>query len=288
MSLDLVSYLCAGEDSPRFWIDFDAYARKLLLAEGENPWTSPAAYMSFYGQAHGLVKADVVVLNVWDLFQHWMREDREAIPSMAGKRRVTVALKTMLAAYQPRELLAEVITAMANNYGDNIPIIFVMPSPRSFLVKAHKAANNIDVEPDEINVDTASMYVADYLRYFSATNLSGILLVEDPELMPASGAELGWYQPVYNVVKHYRWSVGVQLPFTDKAFKIPAEIDFSISPAQSGVVSQVRGVDISQSLWEGKGAGDLLLPEKGFYYLSIPADFKPESVLERLSNLRGE
>lgn len=288
MPLDLVNYLCADKNSSRFWIDFNAYAKKLLLGEDENPWTNPAAYMSFYGQAHGLVKADVVILDVWDLFQHWMQEDKTIIPSMAGKKRVTVALKTMLAAYQPRELLAEVITAMSNNYGDNIPIVLVMPSPRSLLAKAHEAANGVDVEPDEINIDTASMYVADYLRYFSATNLSGVLLVEDSELMPANGAELSWYQPVYNVAKHYRWSVGVQLPFTDKAFDIPAAIDFSISPTQSKSVSEVRGVDITQSLWADKGSGDLSAPEKGFYYLSIPEGFKPESVLETLSNLRGD
>lgn len=288
MSLDLVDYLCTGEDSPRLWIDFNAYARELLLAEGENPWTSPAAYISFYGQAHGLVKADVVTLNVWDLFQHWMREDKGAIPSMAGKRRVTAALKVMLAAYPPRELLAEVITAMSNNYGGNIPIILVMPSPKSLLVKAHKAANGVDVEPDEMNIDTASMYVADYLRYFSTTDLSGVLLTESPALMPASGAEIGWYQPIFNVAGHYRWSVGIQLPVMDKNFEIPAAVDFSISPAHSEAGPGIRGVDITQSLWEGRGTGGAMMPEKGFYYLSIPAGLKPESVLETLSKLRGD
>ncbi|RLA49254.1 MAG: hypothetical protein DRQ97_01440 [Gammaproteobacteria bacterium] len=287
MAIDLVSYLSGEGESPRLWIDFDAYTKKLLLGEGDSPWTTPATYMSYYSQAHGLVKADVVVLNVWDMFQHWMREDEEAIPAMAGKRRVTVALKTMLGAYQPRELLAEVITALGNNYGQSVPMVLVMPSPRSLLVKAHKAANEIEVEPDEMSVDTASMYVADYLRYFSEADLSGILLLEDPELMPATGEELSWYQPVYNVAKHYRWSVGVHLPVVDDSFNVPDDIAFVVVPAQSASMDNALGVDITQPLWEAAGVDGLPIREAGFYYLSIPADAKPETVLETLADLKA-
>ncbi|MBL4803021.1 MAG: hypothetical protein JKY45_14145 [Emcibacter sp.] len=286
MAIDLVNYLSAGGVSPRFWIDFNAYAKKLLLGAEENPWTTPATYMAFYGQAHGLVSAEIVVIDVWDLFEHWFEEDQNALPSMAGKRRVTVALKRMLEAYQPRELLAEVITAMSNNYGDSVPLVLVMPSPRSLLVKAHKAANGIEIEPDEMNVDTASMYVADYLRYFSALNLSGVLLVEDADLMPACGEELNWYQPVFNVARHYRWSVGVQLPFSDEGFKLPEAIDFSISPAGSKTETEVNLVDITSPIWDGEGSVDMLVPENGFHYMSIPAGVKPEFVLETLSSLR--
>lgn len=286
MSVDLVNYLSSGGESPRLWVDFNDYTKKLLLGEGDNPWTTPADYMSFYSQAHGLVKSEVVVLNVWDLFQHWMQEDKEAIPAMAAKRRVTFALKTMLEAFAPRELLAEVITAVSNNYGTSTPIVLVMPSPRALLAKAHKAATGSDVEPDEMGIDTAAMYVADFLRYFSETDLSGVLLVEDPELRPASGEELSWYQPVINVVKHYRWSVGVHLPFSDGDFKVPDDIDFSIVPAGSDVAVNAMGIDISQPLWE-QGADGLSAGENGFYYLSIPTDTQPELVLDTLSSLKN-
>ena len=287
MAIDMVDYLSSGDGSPRLWIDFNSYTKNLLLGENENPWTSPASYMSFYGQAHGLVKAEIVVLDVWDLFQHWMQEDDEAIPSMVGKRRVTVALKTMLEAFAPRELLAEVITAMNNNYGDSVPMILVLPSPRLFLARAHKAANSVDVEPDESNIDTASMYLADFLRYFSETNLSGVLLMEDSALMPANGGELSWYQPVINVAKHYRWSVGVHLPFADEGFVIPDDIDFSIVPAQSASIASAMGIDMTQLLWGEKGVDGLPSQKNNFYYLSIPTDTKPELTLELLSSLRG-
>lgn len=288
MAIDLVSYLSSGDGSPRLWIDFNAYTKKLLLGENENPWASPASYMSFYGQAHGLVKAEIVVLDVWDLFQHWMQEDDEAIPSMAGKRRVTVALKTMLEAFAPRELLAEVITAMSNNYGDAVPMVLVLPSPRLFLAKAHKAANGVDVEPDESNIDTASMYLADFLRYFSETNLSGVLLMEDSALMPTNGSELSWYQPVINVAKHYRWTVGVYLPSVDTDFSVPDDINFTIVSNEPGAEVNAMGVDITSQLWNGQDTEEVLDSEgKAFYYLTIPTDAKPESVLETLSSLRG-
>jgi len=283
MSVDLVSYLSSGGESPRLWVNFNDYTKKLLLGESENPWDTPASYMAFYGQAHGLVKADVVVLDVWDLFQHWMEDDEKAIPAMAEKNRVPYALKTMLEAFAPRELLAEVITAVSNNYGDKTPIVLVVPSPRSLLVRAHKAATGNDAEPEEMVVDTAAMYLADFLRYFSETNLSGVLLVEDEALMPASSEELSWYQPVVNVAKHYRWSIGIQLPFSGEGFSAPGDVNFTIVPAQSSVSESSLGVDISQALWVG---GDIA-GTKGFYYLSIPADTKPESVLETLSTLKS-
>jgi hypothetical protein len=285
MAIDLVKYLSAGEGTPKLWIDFNAYTKKLLLAEGENPWTNPAAYMSFYGQAHGLVNADVVVMDIWDLFHHWMLEDEEAIPSMAGKKRITVAAKAMLEAYAPRELLAEVLTAISNNYGDSVPIVLVIPSPRSLLIKANKAANIVDVEPEEAHIDTASMYVADYLRYFSEVNLSGVLLREDPKSMPESAEELSWYQPLYNVAKHYRWSVGIHLPFSDTGFNVPDDVDFSIVPSTCSVADSSCGKDISKALWESKSSN--CLAGNGFNYLTIPEEITPELVLDTLSNLRA-
>jgi hypothetical protein len=285
MALDLVKYLSDGEGSPKLWIDFNVYTKKLLLAEGENPWTNPASYMSFYGQAHGLVNADVVVMDIWDLFHHWMQEDEEAIPSMAGKKRITVAAKTMLEAFAPRELLAEVLTAIGNNYGGSVPIVLVIPSPRSLLIKANKAANGIDVEPEEGHIDTASMYLADYLRYFSEIDISGVLLREDPDSMPESAEELSWYQPVYNVAKHYRWSVGVHLPFSNDGFNIPDDINFSIVPATCSVADSSVGKDISKPLWEAKDT--VSSAGNGFNYLTIPEDTTPELVLDTLSSLRA-
>ncbi|RKZ49814.1 MAG: hypothetical protein DRQ48_01415 [Gammaproteobacteria bacterium] len=286
MSIDLVNHLSSGEGAPRLWIDFNAYTKKLLLGEGENPWTTPASYMSFYSQAHGLVSAEVVVLDVWDLFHHWMLDDEDAIPSMAGKKRITVALKKMLEAFAPRELLAEVLTAVSNNYAGAVPIVLVMPSPRSLLAKAHKAANGDEVIPEESHVDTAAMYVADFLRYYSETDISGVLLMEDSALMPESGEEISWYQPVFNVAKHYRWSVGLHLPFTGESFDLPDDVNFSIVPAGSSAQESSMGVDISSSIWAGQGTDELPGNEKGFYYLTIPEDTKPEFVLETISSLR--
>ena len=283
MAIDLMSYLDTGGDSPRLWINFNAYAKKLLLSEGENPWTTPASYMSFYGQAHGLVKADVAVLDVWDLYQHWMQEDKDALESMVTKRRVTAPVKKMLEAFAPRELLAEVITAVSNNYNGSIPIVLVIPSPRALVVKAYQAANDGDIEPDEMSVDTAAMYLADYLRYFSETDLSGVLLMEDESLMPLNSEELSWYQPVFNVTKHYRWAVGVHLPTEIENFVLPEGVNFSIVPEQSDLGDSSLGIDISASLWEQGNVDEI---STGFYYLSIPEASKPELVLETLSSIK--
>lgn len=285
MAIDLISYLDEGGDNRKLWINFNDYAKK-LLTKGENPWTTPANYMSFYGQAHGLVKADVAVLDVWDLYQHWIQEDKDALESMVTKRRVTVPLKKMLAAFAPRELLAEVITAVSNNYNGSVPIVLVIPSPRALLVKAYQAANDGDIDIDEQSVDTAAMYLADYLRYFSDTDLSGVLLKEDESLMPLNSEELSWYQPVFNVTKHYRWAVGIHLPTEIEKFVIPEGVNFSIVPAQSGLADVSLGVDIGAQLWDQRSE-PLDVKSRGFYYLTIPEASKPEEVLEILSTLKG-
>jgi hypothetical protein len=134
-----------------------------------------------------------------------MEDDETAIKSMSEKSRSTFASKVLLEAYAPRELLAEVLIAINDNYGNSVPTVLVIPSPRSLLARSHKAATKNDLEPTEMSVDTVSMYMADFLRYYSETNLSGILLVEDEELLPSSAEEITWYQPVLNVAKHYSY-----------------------------------------------------------------------------------
>lgn len=285
MAIDLVNYLDDRENHPRLWINFNSYAKK-LLSKGENPWTTPASYMSFYGQAHGLVKADVAVLDIWDLYQHWMQEDKGALESMVTNRRVTAPVKKMLEAFAPRELLAEVITAVSNNYNGSVPIVLIIPSPRALVVKAYRAANDGDIEPDDMSVDTASMYLADYLRYFSETEISGVLLMEDESLMPLNSEELSWYQPVFNVTKHYRWAVGIHLPTAIENFVLPEGVNFSIVPAQSGLADESLGIDISENLWD-QSSEPLEGKDRGFYYLSIPESSMPEAVLETLSTLKG-
>jgi hypothetical protein len=97
--------------------------------------------LSFYTQAHALVKAEVVVIDIWDLFHHWMVDDENAIKSMSEKSRATFASKVLLEAYAPRELLAEVLIAMNDNYGNSVPIVLVIPSPRSLLARSHQGSN---------------------------------------------------------------------------------------------------------------------------------------------------
>ena len=282
MAVDLVNYLKGGENSPRLWVNFNKYAKNLLLGVEANPWSNPASYLSFYTQAHALVKAEIVVLDIWDLFHHWMVDDENAIKSMSEKGRATFASKVLLEAYAPRELLAEVLIAINDNYGDSVPIVLVIPSPRSLLTRSHKSATNNALEPDEMSVDTVSMYMADFLRYFSEMNLSGILLVEDENNLPSSPEEVVWYQPVLNVAKHYRWSVGLQLPFEKDSFNKPDEIDFTIVPEQSDVSSHSLGVDISDSIWTSEN----IEKNDGFIYFTIPVDINPEKVLETLAKIK--
>ena len=110
--------------------------------------------------------------------------------------------------------------------------------------------------------------------------------MEDSDLIPTNAEELSWYQPVFNVAKHYRWSVGIHLPFIDDGFDVPNDIDFSIVPSRCAVTASARGMDISQLLWDEGNVNSIPKHEEGFYYLTIPAGTQPELVLDTLSSLR--
>ena len=66
--------------------------------------------------------------------------------------------------------------------------------------------------------------------------------------MPASGAELTGYQPVYNVAKHYRWSVGLYLPTADADFDVPADLAFTIAPSTSPLGGKSKGVEVTSAV----------------------------------------
>lgn len=65
---------------------------------------------------------------------------------------------------------------------------------------------------------------------------------------------------------------------------MPDDVDFAIAPVGSAASASTLGVDISQPLWSG---GDVTGKDNGFYYVSIPENSKPESVLEILSTLKS-
>lgn len=275
MSASLAEMLPGGPGANRLrvWLESSGYARRLLLGPEGDPWGEGAAkYLSFFSQARGLLKADVAVVPVGDLYRSWIARHPGLAVDMAAKKRATFPLRRMLEEEGPRKLLDEVAEAVAANLQGQVPMVLAMPSPAVWLDEAQRMVGRDPEERDGDAVEDAAMYIADFVRCVAARPVGG-LLIEEAEAAPGPADR---YAPVLNVARHYRWAVvgrGVR-PGQEPLFD-----------AVIGGGDGVQGQDVSLPLFAGSE-----LPESGtmqFRYACIPPDHPPEAVLDALVRMRA-
>lgn len=275
MSASLAEMLPGGPGANRLrvWLESSGYARRLLLGPEGDPWGEGAAkYLSFFSQARGLLKADVAVVPVGDLYRSWIARHPGLAVDMAAKKRATFPLRRMLEEEGPRKLLDEVAEAVAANLQGQVPMVLAMPSPAVWLDEAQRMVGRDPEERDDDAVEDAAMYIADFVRCVAARPVGG-LLIEDAEAAPGPADR---YAPVLNAARHYRWAVvgrGVR-PGQEPLFD-----------AVIGGGDGVQGQDVSLPLFAGSE-----LPESGtmqFRYACIPPDHPPEAVLDALVRMRA-
>jgi len=270
----------------RIWLKSSAYTRRLLLGELGDPWESAGKYLAYFSQTQGLLKPDVAVLEVGDLFDSWLQRNPGVRLELAGKRKLSYPLKKLLEQSQPRELLAEIIYATLAHLCGQTSLILAMPSPRYWLQQANHAAGREAAALDEGSIEDAAMYMADLIRSISNLAVGGILF-EEPQAESHMGpANFELYRPIINVAKHYRWPIAVRLG-NDNVVQNAALTDIDVLIGLPSLQSPMSatGVDVSQVFW-----ADQPLPEitaKQFYFIEIPRDATPEHVLDSLSKLRS-
>ncbi len=283
MCAALVERIAAGaKTKPLLWLDHFGYSAR-VLAGGSIPWLDAAEFLAYYCKAHRLLRPGVAPLPLEGFFDAWLTAHPSLVAGMAGKRRVGFALKTLLSAEGPRSLLSEIAAAARDSLAST-PLVITAPSPRRLIAWAHARANDVadlaEVEVSGDDVESASMYVADFLRTFAESRVDALLLEETSGRGPRSAEEVGRYQPVINVARHYRWDVGLKVP--DSAFAPGTEqgIDFCIANARWGGVGSVI---LDEAFWAGEPAPPV--PGTGFYFARVPEDAAPEDVLARLATL---
>lgn len=275
-----------GKGSIRVWLKSSAYTRRLLLGEAGDPWASGAQYLAYFSQAHGLLKPDVAVLEVAELYDAWNAAHPGALVASLGNRRKPVtALRKLLEAEAPRQLLAEVVEAVLANLRGQTPLVLSVPSPRRWAHHANRLSGSTDIEVTADDAEDASMYLTDLVRSVSAFPISGVLLEEgrDADFNPE---DLTRYTSIVNVVRHYRWSLALRLPTDSQpAAESLADFDAVISPALTTAGTAAMGRDISAAF----AAGAAIEPLQGrqFYFAEIDPGLRPESVLETMGRLRG-
>lgn len=274
-----------GSVAIRLWLKSSAYTRRLLLGESGDPWESASKYLAYFSQAHGLLKPDVAVIEVGELFASWLQRNPGVRAELAGKRKLSYPLRKLLEQSQPRALLAEIVEAVLAHLRGQTPLILAMPSPRYWLHQANLAAAREGIELDDDSIEDAAMYVADLARSVSSFGVGGILFEEPQSELLAGPANLALYRPVINVAKHYRWPLALRTGNGNVIENAElADVDVFISADNFANPGSAHGLDVSEKLWAGQPVPELT--SKQFYFIDIPRDALPEHVLESFSKLR--
>jgi hypothetical protein len=282
MAVDLKDHLAAvSSRRTPLWVDAWKYGETLLNKGEEAPWDDLGQLVSLAGKLQNLVASDVLMVEVQCCYDYWTKRHPELLSAMAEKRRLGYALRTLLADQACRAQLHECIDALGNTHS-GLPVVLAMSSPRHWMARAYCQAREIEsVEVSWEDAESASMYMADFLRAFADCELSGVLLRESPGGGPTNAAELARYQPLINVARHYQWAVVLDNGEDSCATGFGGD-EVCFLGADIGEVSGVRVTGLGGQV---DFAG---LARAGAYcHVRIPADAKPESVLDALDTLRS-
>jgi hypothetical protein len=276
------------------WLDFLPYARRLFAGGNGDLWVNPALFLSVYSQGQGLLKSDVLSISIQDFYTAWVAGHPETVQAWMGKK-PTFALKKLLALEEPKNRILEILSGLENLYQKRYPLVLAFPSPQKWLQSLHgivQREGGAALAGED--VDAAAMYLADYLRSYSATGLSAIVIEESDSPFLALGEAAQLYQPVLNVAGHYQWPAGIRMDSTNWDIEELANgFDFYLL-AQKGLADLLP-------LWEKRlpcvgglnhdfwvnGQPLPTLPSFRLLYGRIPEDAQPEKVLERLNELRS-
>lgn len=241
-------------------LDHLDYSQAVILQNRPIPWEDPMAYANFMGQAQGLLKPDAALLHLDRFYAHRIATSQSLQTDMSARSRTGFALRTMLADVQTLEILMNIAKTFSQTQRE--AMVLHIPSPMAWLAATHAFSGKDDADDlDADDAENASMYVADWLRNFSALPIAGILLddrtPEGAAQLPA--VELDVYTPIINVTENYRWTLGI---------RSKDSVLFREQEAQGQV--------LGDSFWS---TIDAPTPTSGFYFSQLPVTAVPEDVI---------
>ncbi len=274
--------LLAKASRPVLWLDANAYAAR-LLAGGAAPWLNAAELIAWQRKAQGLLKPDVVTIPLAQLCDAWLSAHPELRSAMAGKSRALYPLKVLLGDDALRAHVLEVVNGYRAVF-TSMPLALVAPSPRAWVSQAYAQAHGADAEAEvgDDEVDSAAMYMADFLRSFADSGVDILLLDEQDQARKLGASTLSCYQTVANVAGHYRWDLGLRLSAAGAESLEGAGLSFAVAAQEATGLR--TGLEVPAEFWNGADAG--ATPAGGFRFVHIPEQAQPERVLERLEALR--
>jgi len=239
-------------------------------------------YIALRRRAASLFGTKVVFVPVGEVVAACMAQDDELLELMRAKSRSIAPLRVLLAHEGLRAHLRSMTEVLRVTF-PSLPLVLTIPSPRSWIGSAYLAAFGEGPEAvDEDCIDSAAVYVAEFLRSFESAGLDAVVLEEQagPPTLQPSTFEL--YAPIVNVARHYRWDLGAKADAhgTDPL----GGPDFLIGGGSAD--GAPTGLVVPDELWRGADLPTSV--DAAFVFATIPADTLLETVLERLVALRGQ
>jgi hypothetical protein len=247
-------------------LDHVSFGSARLLHGAAVPWSEAVDCQNYFGQADGLLRPDVTLVDVGAAYTHHLAVRPELVEAMGARTRPGYALKTMLADQALADAVIGIVRVLAET--SRLPLVLQVPAPLRWLALTSTAAGSGDIAALTVeHGEAASMYLADWLRRIGSLPVALLLLDgrrhDDRALAAVVPDDLASYTPLVNACDHYRWGLGLR---TDERLELHG--------------SDAVGVVLPGSFWVDEQAphGSLLLGE-------IPADAEPGQVLERLASL---
>jgi hypothetical protein len=246
-------------------LDHTSYGSTRILRGAPVPWSEPIECQSYFGQAQGLLQPDTTLVDVGAAYDQQLSVRPGLVEAMGARSRTGYALKTLLADDHMAAAAVRLVEVLGKT--SRQPVVLQVPAPLRWLALAQSRCGDTDltgIEPD--HGESASMYVADWLRRFEDMPVTLLLLDgrrhDDPALASLMVENLATYTPVANAVEHYRWGL---------ALRTDDRLEFH--DGEPGAV-------VPLSFWS-----DGIAPRARALFAEVPADAKPELVLAQLARL---
>ena len=280
MANELLDAISQGNaiSRPLIWLDAEEYGSRVVLNGKPFPWNNPTEFVSGYGQVQSLLKANVAPIHLGRFLHSWLAANSPALTEMSGKKRVRFAIKRLLGMEGQRQVIREIVSALCESRSE--PVVLVLPPNGELINWANSKANGAEpVNLTDIDIDSVSVYLADFMRSFSGLNIAGVL-VELPHGEEVNPDLLELYSPIINVAKHYHWALGMAV--SGAGVQDPEEkLQFVVSDQAAETIT---GLIQNDAFWRGEPCN---WKAPHFVYATVPPDMTPELVLDRLAEMHG-
>lgn len=260
---------------PLIWLDAEQFASSVLLKGKPFPWTRPTEFVSTYSQMQKLLTPGIAPVDIGRFLGAWLVENKGVLSEMRGKKRIRFALKKLLSMGEQRELIRDIVSALCQTVSE--PVVLVLPPNGDLINWANQVANGAEpAEIDEMDIDSVSVYIADFLRTFNSLDIAGVV-VQLPDQLEITPEYLDLYSPIRNLAKHYQWGFGV-MARNPSSFSCDDEnMDFIVSDHGRADVAMLE-----DDFWE---TGRHHANTHGFY-AEVPKNLTSDLVLERIGMLK--